>query len=376
MTSPQRWIALAIGLSLLTAACGGDDDGGDGDQVNAAGKGGGSGAAAMSGAGAGNGAAGEGFGNANNPPGGGTPVVTEPPKPNPEAFWAEDPPPMVCLADGTMGPPPTPPGGTPECPDDKNREGCPCTHVGEVTDCWPGLRANRNRGVCRDGKTECLAFGDVNGTWGECDGYMLPVDGAIGGPEACGCFSAGTWAIDNLSPCFIAYSGGPNGDETWAVSTFIGANGMSGCPADPMGPPAVPMAGTTWSTSRLKVDCAGQFELCYTLKAGDSEDPKATDCVLTRQCVETWYETAGAEQELPELPAWASDDPACAEAFQVIGGYGEMTVKGLSAECDDVDDGAGNELVFNRVPYCPASCSMMPELAECQNCSMGGSGDF
>ena len=374
MPSP-KWIALTFVLGALGAACSGDDDSGDDPDRGPGGQGAAGSGASGSGSGAG-GAGGDGFGNANNPPGGGPPVVMEPPAPNPEAFWEQDPPPMMCLEDGSTAPPPTPPGGTPECPDDKNREGCPCAHVGEVTDCWPGLRANRNRGVCRDGKTECIAYGDLGGAWGPCEGYKLPLEGALGGPEACGCFSAGTWAIDNLSPCFIAYTGGPNGDETWAVSTFIGEGGMSGCPADPMGPPPVFEPGSDWSTSRITVDCAGRFELCYTLKSGDSENPKPSDCVLTRQCVETWYETPGQPQELPPLAAWTSDDPACAEAFQVIGGYGEMTVEGLSAECDAVDDGAGNELVFNRVPYCPASCSMMPDLPECQNCSMGGSGDF
>ena len=57
--------------------------------------------------------------------------------PNPDAFFADDPPPMVCLPDGTMGPPPEIPGGTPECPDDKNREGCPCTNLGQQAACWP-----------------------------------------------------------------------------------------------------------------------------------------------------------------------------------------------------------------------------------------------
>src|SRR5678816_3170088 len=39
-----------------------------------------------------------------------------------ERFYEDDPPPMGC--DGG-GQPPVP-GGTPECPDDKNLPGCPC----------------------------------------------------------------------------------------------------------------------------------------------------------------------------------------------------------------------------------------------------------
>jgi hypothetical protein len=201
------------------------------------------------------------------------------------------------------------------------------------------------------------------------------MEGAVCGADACSCFSAGTWAIDNLSPCFISYTGGPMGDETWAVSTFIDAMGMSACPTTSGNPPPQPEPQSTWSTNRLTVDCAGHFELCYTLKAGDWENPAATDCVLTRQCVETWYETAGQEQELPELAAWSGADAACAAAFQSVGGYGEMPVEGLSVECDEVDDGAGAGLVFNRVPYCPASCSMTRDAPECMNCAMGGSGD-
>src|SRR5688572_6993118 len=41
-----------------------------------------------------------------------------------DAFWADDPPLMFCALDGGSFPPQVVPGGTPECPDDKNREGC------------------------------------------------------------------------------------------------------------------------------------------------------------------------------------------------------------------------------------------------------------
>jgi hypothetical protein len=300
------------------------------------------------------------------------PPMRRMPMPNPEAFWADDPPPMACLADGSMGPPPTPPGGTPECPDDKNREGCPCSTMDERAPCWPGLRVNRNRGICRDGMTTCEPFEEFGGAWGPCEGYVLPAVGATTGAAACRCFSSGRWEIENLSPCFITY---PDG-STYAVSTSVQAEGMASCPANPGGPPPSPDPGLNWSADRLTVDCAGRFELCYTIKAGDAMAASASDCVLARTCVEDWYEEAGVTQELPPLPPWVSNDPSCAQRFQQMGGYGEMSVRGLSIECDPIDDGSGEEYVFNRVTYCPATCDQMPTAPECMNCQMGGSGDF
>src|SRR5262249_36316580 len=119
---------------------------------------------------------------------------------DPDAFWANDPPPMWCGPDGGNKPPT--PGGTVECPDDKNREGCPCTTEGQMAACWPGLRANRGIGICKDGTTTCITKGETQKVWGPCMGYVLPQPGATKGKEACKCFSAGQWAIANLSPCF------------------------------------------------------------------------------------------------------------------------------------------------------------------------------
>src|SRR5688572_14940002 len=62
---------------------------------------------------------------------------------DPNAFFQTDPPPKMCNLDGTSFPQPEPPGGTPECPDDKNRAGCRCPEAGMQAPCWPGLRANR-----------------------------------------------------------------------------------------------------------------------------------------------------------------------------------------------------------------------------------------
>ena len=295
--------------------------------------------------------------------------------PNPDAFFADDPPPMMCLEDGTMGPPVDPPGGTPECPDDKNREGCRCDTLGEMAPCWPGRRVNRNRGICRDGVTTCDPFDEFTGRWGPCVGAILPAEGVELGPQACRCFSVGRWEIDNLSPCFIDYGAGRG---VYAVSTYITGGGAASCPSLPSGssPPPVPQAGTNWSTDRLTVDCEGRFNLCYTLRAGNADSPSPTDCVVTRVCTgDFWYSTRDVTQELPPLPAWTSPDSTCARAFRDTGGYGEMSVLGLSVECDPIDE-AGSEYVFNRVNYCPIRCNADPTGPGCEGCMMGGSGSF
>src|SRR5262249_7740363 len=64
-------------------------------------------------------------------------------------LYANDPPPKWCGPAGQPSPPP--PGGTVDCPDDKNKPGCACDNVGQTAPCWTGLRANRNLGVCKDG---------------------------------------------------------------------------------------------------------------------------------------------------------------------------------------------------------------------------------
>ncbi|MBI2893596.1 MAG: hypothetical protein HYY06_08580 [Deltaproteobacteria bacterium] len=292
------------------------------------------------------------------------------PEPDPDAFFADDPPPQYCGPDGNAVDPPEPPGGTPECPDDKNREGCPCETVGEEAPCWPGMRVNRDRGICHDGTTVCEPFNEFYGAWGPCEDYVIPEEGARLGPEACMCFSEGRWEIDNLSPCFVVYP-----DGTYAVSSYMGAGGQATCPTPPNNPPPEPQPGEDWSTNRLTVDCAGQFELCYALRAGDAENPTDQDCVVASICTEAWYEEAGVEEELPPLPGWSGDDPDCAERFAQDGGYGEMSVVGLSVECDEISDD-GDPYVFNRVPYCPLDCNERPNDADCVNCGQGGSGSF
>ncbi|MFH2004985.1 MAG: hypothetical protein ABI333_00230 [bacterium] len=292
------------------------------------------------------------------------------PAPNWDAFFAADPPPQYC---GPGSPDAAVlPGGTPECPDDKNREGCPCAPHGATAPCWPGLRVDRNRGICQDGVTTCLYFNEFVGQWGPCEGYVLPVPGATLGPQACNCFSMGSWEIDNLSPCFVTY----NGNQIYAVSTFD-AGGGAQCPTNlPQNPPPNPEPGYDWSANRLNVDCAGQFELCYTLRAGDENNPDpVNDCVVVSVCVDAWYDTPGVVQDLPNLPGWTSSNTTCAAQFANSGGYGEMSVVGLSVECEDIDDN-GSAYIFHRIGYCPLSCNTNPSAPECQNCGNGGSGSF
>ena len=288
-----------------------------------------------------------------------------------DAFFATDPPPKYCGFDG--GAPPMTPGGTPMCPSDKNREGCPCPGEGMTAACWPGLRVDRGIGQCKDGTTTCTTTGEgLMQVWGPCVGYVLPTAGASAGAPACKCFSSGQWNLSNLSPCFINYSSG----QTYAVSSTLSGNTIN-CPSGPDTPPPVPAAGVPWSTDTLKVDCEGQFTLCYTIKAGSAMSPSPSDCVVGQACVSGDYTTANQVQAFPPLPGWVGADPACAAQFESTGGYGEMTVRGLSEYCEPIGamDG-GAPAVFNRVSYCPAACQTNPMAAGCANCQSGGSGMF
>ncbi|MFI5301624.1 MAG: hypothetical protein ACHREM_26340, partial [Polyangiales bacterium] len=114
-----------------------------------------------------------------------------------DALYADDPPPKSC-GDGVPVPVIT---GTPECPSDKNLPGCPCTTEGTTAPCWTGTRATRDHGTCHDGTTTCARTGEVGLAWGDCTGEQLPT--GTTGKAACTCFSGGTWAISNLSPCFM-----------------------------------------------------------------------------------------------------------------------------------------------------------------------------
>lgn len=303
-------------------------------------------------------------------------------KPDSGDLYANDPPPKYCVLAGQSTPPK--PGGTAECPDDKNKPGCACDKLGEEAACWTGLRVNRKLGQCKDGKTKCIQVNENAKTWGPCEGEVLPTVGETKGKAACKCFSLGQWKLANMSPCFIKYGAPSSG--TYAVSTVTDGKGstpkpvgQADCPAIPAASaPPPPKPSSDWSTDTLKVDCAGHFRLCYELKAGTFETPKATDCSLTKVCVEADYLKEDVEQPFPPLPAWTSPNSACAAQWETSGGYGEMTVVGESVLCDKVDDGAGNAFVFNRVKYCPTTCALPANAGkpECQSCQQGGSGTF
>jgi len=106
------------------------------------------------------------------------------------------------------------------------------------------------------------------------------------------------------------------------------------------------------------------------------EHPKASDCTLQRLCLETWYDARDGAQNLPNLPAWRAEDEACVRRFVDRGGYGEMSVHGLSSDCDAVDNGHGEPYVFKRTRYCSSRCASRPDLPECKACGTGGSGHF
>lgn len=306
---------------------------------------------------------------------------------NPDAFFAEDPPPFMCFADGGRVPfdvGVNPETDDPRCPPDKNREGCPCPANGMTAPCWTGLRINRNRGQCRDGVTTCE--GVEFPVWGPCRGAVLPTPGVTRGPGACNCFSEGTWNITNVVPCFIY------GDM--ALTRVLGASssidmggGATSCGPSRMGMAPWPPPAPTWSASTLTVDCGGTFRLCYRLRAYDapadamSMTVRPSNCVLAESCVETTLEASRPPmaRALPPLPGWSTrtaEDVSCAQRFVDNGGYGEMTVRGLSSECQEFNDGMGGALVFNRVNYCPASCSRPNPPAICAMCRNGASGGF
>jgi len=311
-------------------------------------------------------------------------------QPNWDAFFAMDPAPTICLPDGGRMPGDAGPvGGTPECPNDRNREGCPCDRLGETAPCWPGLRVNRNRGACHDGMTTCQ--GTEFGQWGPCMGHVLPVAGARGAP-ACNCFSSGRWEIPNIVPCFI-FNDMLFRTVAGATSSIQGAAPSAACgPPRTVGTPLMRPA-PNWSTNTLAVDCGGVFRLCYRLRSyaslasAMSMTRASTDCTMAESCTTATVNpvppgTMPTAMTLPPLPGWETTTPAqvaCAQAFRDNGGYGEMTVNGLSTECQQIDDGMRGPLTFNSVNYCPLSCSIDPPAtrpAYCAMCSNGSAGMF
>jgi hypothetical protein len=296
-----------------------------------------------------------------------------------EEFFINDPPPQTCDGGGKA----VIPGGTPECPNDKNLPGCGCPTEGQTAACWPGYRRHRNRGNCADGQTTCVRTGENTLKWGPCSNYTgidpatkMPV--GTTGKAACLCFSGGFWQIDNTSPCFFCSAQGcPTGTTTGAVSTL--QQGEAGVAANC--PPTFALPNQPWSRNRVTADCNGFFKLCYTLKAGDSMNPMPTDCILQQVCTSDHYDGASVDggadvpEEFPPLPAWITSGAQndCARRFVDTGGYAEMSVEGESDECDKVP-----YKQFQRVRYCPLRCNDPANrmLPECINCTNGGGGPF
>lgn len=374
LSLPLGFLSALLSLMVVAQACSSESDstdGGSGTSDAGSSASGGKGTAGKGGSGSGNNNGG-GNGQGNNSSGGNGSgnsdggITLDGPTTDPDAFFANDPPPTTC--DG--GPTSTPViGGTPECPDDKNREGCPCFDPGKTAPCWPGFRKNRNRGICKDGVTTCVGIGETSGKWGKCEGYVLPKENATTSKDRCLCFSAGQWKLNNLSPCFVSDG---DGKVIGAVSTIETAPGQAKCPTidgPDLKAPAEPFATTT-----LKVDCAGHFKLCYTLRAGKADTASEADCIVAQICTEADYNSVDQAQPFPALPSWVTSTPAqvaCAQQFATTGGYGEMSVVGVSVECDQVP-----QQVFNRVNYCPIECNKNPTAPGCEKCMNGGSGSF
>jgi len=273
-----------------------------------------------------------------------------------DAGWAfPDDPPVECFEDGSMGPPSPPIGGTLRCPADKNLEGCPCSTPGTRAPCWPDLRVHRGYGICEDGETVC---GD-DGLWSACEGAVLPSDPSGLGDDACRCFADGRWELDSVAVCFYPFPG-----EETVISSADGACEVRSTPPPPPSEP--------WATNRLRVDCEGAFQICYSVFAGDFDDPRPDDCRIARRCTDAWIEEAGVEQELPALGSWRSMDGPCVNRFIDDGGYGEMTVTGQSDRCDDI--GTTEPYVFVRVKYCAPGC--VPGTPGCEDCGLNASGSF
>lgn len=284
--------------------------------------------------------------------------------PGADAFWANDPPPKWCGPTGS--PPPVPPTGTLDCPSDKNREGCPCTKEGDEVACWPGLRKNRNLGMCKDGVATCTRRTENELAWGVCKGYVVPDANAKTGKRACMCFSEGEWSVKNTSPCVLS-----TGGQVYMASS---SNGQ--CESVSTLPPPVPKG--VFSEDTLQVDCEGHFKLAFAIKAGDVANPKASDCTVMKVTTEGDYPSKNQVKKFPDLPPWSATDLACTKKYYETGGYGEFSVIGKSWLCENIDNGSGGEYVFQRFAYCPMKCADPANATtpECVACKSGLSGKF
>jgi hypothetical protein len=226
-------------------------------------------------------------------------------------------------------------------------------------------------GQCKDGTTQCQNFGEVGAQWGPCVGAVLPDPNGGTAYAACSCFSTGQWHIDNLVPYFETYGNGTTIGLSTTQDPDGGATVFPSFPSNVSDPP--PEATANWSTDELTVDCAGTFTLCYDIKYGDYNNPKASDCSILPNgplCLPTtYYPDAGVKQVFPPFGPWEATaaQSACAASFHTNGGYGEMSVLGESVLCQHIASDAGTSFVFHRIQYCPESNP---------NCGQDGTGSF
>lgn len=86
---------------------------------------------------------------------------------------------------------------------------------------------------------------------------------------------------------------------------------------------------------------------------------------------------AAARGTWEELTFRVSTNQACNQYWYENGGYAQMTVKGISVRCDEIDDGQGAPYVFHRWGYCPGECATNPNTPRCQQCTAtGADGSF
>ena len=128
-------------------------------------------------------------------------------------------------------------------------------------------------------------------------------------------------------------------------------------------PPTAP-----WSTDAFETDCAGQYHLCITLKAGrpsgrrpagqatasSKEDCVDIDLAACRtRCRRRPISPDGSRGEAPT--------PACVDQFMNMGGYGLLTADG-TVSCGQISSQIG------VITYCPSDCSGANPPPACANC--------
>jgi hypothetical protein len=178
----------------------------------------------------------------------------------------------------------------------------------------------------------------------------------------CACAQPGSWQLANISPCFWH-----DGDQIFMYSSRILESGRLDCGTATIGEPPTPPA-PTWSSSSIELSCAGDFEVCWEIRAGVAEDPKPSDCVVVRVCTRFEYSQAGERIALPDLPAWVASDPACVESFDAEGGYGLATLQGALDACGG---STPEPAVFAVRNYCSPRCHAMPTAQGCNDCGLG-----